>query len=1090
MAGQADGSIIVDTEIDAAGFRAGSTELQRAIKSLNTKVENLGPTLQKVVSGGRGALSAFDAKAAALENTISELKAKLASLGEQRVPTDDYQWLATEIGKAKNELAKLEEKQSKMQDLGVKESSKSWQSLQYDIDLAKQKIADYEADQKDMRNSGMAFQMGSNTVEYARLESALASARNRLAEMQTQAMKVHGSVRGFIAALRNAPPLSERLKNALSGVLSVVSRIGSGFRSVGSAILNSVTHPLRTLDQSVGSVISGLGYIGKKGVQGFGKLVSGIKAGISKLNEFRKSSGGCGSAMKNLGKKITGVTSMLKRMVLRKLMMAMITAVKDGFNNLSQYSAQTNADLSKLKSGLTQLKNSFAAAFAPILTTVTPILVTLINYLSSALTYIGKLFAALTGAKTFTKATAVQENYAASLGNTGKAAEEAKRQLAGFDDLNVLSGSSSKDSSGNEGSASPSEMFEEVPIESGITDFVAKIKETFKNGDYAGIGKMIGTKINEAVQKANDFIKWDNVGGAITEFVSGVAEGFNSLNHAVNWTHIGDTLAQGFNTALNTLFLIITKFDWPRLAAGFAQGLNGLVTGIDWALLGTTLSAGVRTLLATLRTAITTFDWASLGRGVADSVNNIDWVGILSDVAGGVSDILSGALDLLIGFAETLDWGKLGSDLWNGLVGIVTNIDWGGIISKAFRLLGDALGGCAELIAEFCKSLWADLKQGFLDTVSYFDEYIKEAGGNIIEGLWNGITDALKNVGNWIVCNIWNPFIEGFKNAFGIHSPSTKMAEQGRYIIDGLWQGLKDAWHNITSFFSEKLEGIKTTISNAWQNIKTTASQKWKSIKTTLSDAWDGLKTTASQKWNKLKSTISTAWDEVKTTANQKWNGIKTVLSGAWDSIKKTASQKIDSLKTTVQNGWNNIKEKATTWGKDICSNLAGGIEKAKNTVGNAVEGVADKIKSFLGFSEPEDGPLSNFHTYMPDMLELMASGIKQNQGKAISAVSGVASAISSEIQNGDYSLKNANIGAGIDGTMNSFSDKIVGGFDRLIDRLRAIAGGVTFAARSWRQAALFLTVFQRASQAPAREISAGSSKAPMMNSPPLLRRW
>ena len=1123
MAEHADGSIIVDTEIDAQGFKAGSSELQRAIKSLNTKMEALGPAFQKALSGNASAISTFDAKAAALESTISDIEAKMESLGGKRVPTEDYQWLTTEIQKAKNELAKLEEKQIKMESTGVKQNSRAWQTLQYDIDLAKRKIAEYEGEQATMRADGTAFQMGSSTAEYTQLESALASAKNRLAEMKAQAEAARGST-------------------------SRLAQIGNSIRAVFGKI----------------------GAVGKKAFTGF---VNGVKNGISKLKQFSKSSGGCMGAISKLGKKLSGFGSMLKRMALRKIMMAMLTAVKDGFNNLAQYSSQTNADLSALKSGLTQLKNSFATAFAPILTVVTPILTKLIGYLSTALTYIGKLFAALSGAKTFTKATAVQEDYAASLSGTGKAAKEAQKQLAGFDELNVLSDSSSDSGGGGASATDPSEMFEEVPIESSITDFIGSLKDAFKNGDYAGIGEIIGNGINTAVQKVNDFIRWDNVGSKITAGIKGVAQGFNALVDTVDWKLIGDTCAQGFNTAINTIFLVLTEFDWPGLAAGLAQYLNGIVSGIDWGKLGTTLSTGLSRAIATLRSAITTFDWASLGKGIADAIDNIDWVGLLSDLAGGISDILKAALDLLIGFAENLDWGKLGRDLWNGLIGIITNIDWGGIISKAFRLLGAALGGCVSLIVEFCKELWESLKAGFESTKSYFNKYIEEAGGNVVQGIWNGIVNALKNVGNWIVENIWNPFIEGFKNAFGIHSPSTKMAEMGNYIVEGLLNGIKNAWHTITDFFSGALDGIKNTISTAWTNIKngastawtnikstlstawegikttastkwnnlkttistgwnniktgattawtniksslstawdgikttastkwnnlkttistawdsvkTTATTKWAGIKTSLSTAWDGIKTTATTKWNNLKTSISTAWDNIKTTASTKWSTIKTSLSTAWDGIKTTASTKWNNLKTTISTGWNNIKSNASsTWdtiksnlsskwdsikstastkwdnikstiknkgwssvGSNICDGIASGIDSGwswlKNKVGSVASSLLDKAKAALGIHSPS--------RLFRDIVGLnigygIGEGIEASEGSVVGTVSNLADAIAAEANAGEYNIGGIVSTSEVDGALTGFSDKIANSFTSLLDRLQAIANGVTFA--------------------------------------------
>ena len=43
------------------------------------------------------------------------------------------------------------------------------------------------------------------------------------------------------------------------------------------------------------------------------------------------------------------------------------------------------------------------------------------------------------------------------------------------------------------------------------------------------------------------------------------------------------------------------------------------------------------------------------------------------------------------------------------------------------------------------------------------------------------------------------------------------------------------------------------------------------------------------------------------------------------------------------------------------------------------MKNIGSTIKNFLGFSEPKEGPLSNFHTYAPDMMKLFAQGIEDN---------------------------------------------------------------------------------------------------------------
>jgi len=71
---------------------------------------------------------------------------------------------------------------------------------------------------------------------------------------------------------------------------------------------------------------------------------------------------------------------------------------------------------------------------------------------------------------------------------------------------------------------------------------------------------------------------------------------------------------------------------------------------------------------------------------------------------------------------------------------------------------------------------------------------------------------------------MWKPFKEGFKNAFGIHSPSTKMAEFGEDLIAGLKQGLSNIWAKVSEKFTEfkdKLVGYKDTLAEKAKSVGT-----------------------------------------------------------------------------------------------------------------------------------------------------------------------------------------------------------------------------------------------------------------------------
>ena len=116
-------------------------------------------------------------------------------------------------------------------------------------------------------------------------------------------------------------------------------------------------------------------------------------------------------------------------------------------------------------------------------------------------------------------------------------------------------------------------------------------------------------------------------------------------------------------------------------------------------------------------------------------------------------------------------------------------------------------------------------------------------------------------------------------------------------------------------------------------------------------------------------------------------NGLVTVAQWGADII--------DTIKTAIMEKI----EEAKTWGKDLIQNFVDGIKGALNLVGDAVKAVAQKIKDFIGFSEPEEGPLSNFHTYAPDMIDLFTEGLEDSKVKLQSTLTSVLQLPENEMQ-------------------------------------------------------------------------------------------
>jgi len=154
--------------------------------------------------------------------------------------------------------------------------------------------------------------------------------------------------------------------------------------------------------------------------------------------------------------------------------------------------------------------------------------------------------------------------------------------------------------------------------------------------------------------------------------------------------------------------------------------------------------------------------------------------------------------------------------------------------------------------------------------------------------------------------------------------------------------------------------------------------------------AWQNIKDLAAAIWSMIVKIISGAWDIICAI----WSKLSEILGGFFQAALGVVSEKVKAIKDAVVNGFQTaidwlkaLPEQAFKWGADIIEGIVGGIKSAAGKVSDAVSGVANKIKSFIGFSKPDEGPLSDFDTYMPDMIDLMTSGIEAGRDKVVGAL-------------------------------------------------------------------------------------------------------
>lgn len=92
--------------------------------------------------------------------------------------------------------------------------------------------------------------------------------------------------------------------------------------------------------------------------------------------------------------------------------------------------------------------------------------------------------------------------------------------------------------------------------------------------------------------------------------------------------------------------------------------------------------------------------------------------------------------------------------------------------------------------------------------------------------------------------------------------------------------------------------------------------------------------------------------------------------------IKDKGREIVDEIK----GGFDEKLDNAKTWGADLIQNFVDGIKQKWENLKASVQGVAQTVKDFLGFSEPKEGPLSNFHEFAPDMIDLFIRGLRDGQ--------------------------------------------------------------------------------------------------------------
>lgn len=199
-------------------------------------------------------------------------------------------------------------------------------------------------------------------------------------------------------------------------------------------------------------------------------------------------------------------------------------------------------------------------------------------------------------------------------------------------------------------------------------------------------------------------------------------------------------------------------------------------------------------------------------------------------------------------------------------------------------------------------------------------------------------------------------------------------------------------WGDVWNVVKEAFELVKNALVDGWHYIE----EDFANFKNFISEKATSLVNWVKEKWNDLKnSTI-----EIFTT-------IKTKAIEIFENIKTGVVTKVSNIKNAIVDGFNNAVEfiknlgsQAWSWGADMINGFVNGIKSKISAVTDAVSGIANKVKSFLHFSEPDEGPLSHFNDWMPDMMRQMAAGINDNAYLVEDAMNNLTNGMASSVGN------------------------------------------------------------------------------------------
>jgi len=340
---------------------------------------------------------------------------------------------------------------------------------------------------------------------------------------------------------------------------------------------------------------------------GTGIDLSGFKKGSQKLMSAVSS---LGKRIDSIGKTVSKSTSQMVRGFSSmaapiKRIIPMILGVGSAYQVISK---SVNAFMQQNEE-LSSKMNSIWTALGNVLG---PIITQIINWVTTAVSYFLE----------FLRLLGITSKSASQLSKNAKAAgSEMKKQLAGFDELNILN------DSGGGGGANGTLEDKEAP------QWIKDIADFLKKKEWERAGEVLAAKMNEIV-------------------------------NSVKWSEIGERIGEGFDGAIRFLYAAIRNFDWTNLGKRFSEAINGFIKKVNWNTFGRLIVQKIIVPIKLLYGFITGLDTKKLGEGLSDVI-----LGALQEIKKALEEFDPALMaEKIIGFFSGIKVDEIAEEFKNVLV--------------------------------------------------------------------------------------------------------------------------------------------------------------------------------------------------------------------------------------------------------------------------------------------------------------------------------------------------------------------------------------------------------------------------------------